>query len=99
MRLALKTLLGLLLGAALVVTVAWFAFPRLVAGLAIAAERAAAQLSLKSVHIPGGLHISYLEGGQGEPLVLLHGFGANKDNWTRTSRILTRHYRVIAPDL
>jgi pimeloyl-ACP methyl ester carboxylesterase len=31
--------------------------------------------------------------------LLLHGFGANKDNWTRFSKHLTPHYRVIAPDL
>ena len=41
----------------------------------------------------------YLEGGQGEPLVLIHGFSADKDNFTRVARFLTPHYRVICPDL
>ncbi|MCP3952871.1 MAG: alpha/beta hydrolase, partial [Desulfobacterales bacterium] len=43
--------------------------------------------------------IEYLEGGQGDTLLLLHGFGANKDNWTRIGKHLTPHFRVIAPDL
>ncbi len=30
---------------------------------------------------------------------MLHGFGADKDNWTRFSRTLVEDYRVIAPDL
>ena len=33
------------------------------------------------------------------PAVLLHGFGGDKDNWTRFSRTLVQDYRVIAPDL
>lgn len=47
----------------------------------------------------GGLHWVYLEGGQGEPLLLIHGFGADKDNFTRVARWLTPRYHVIAPDL
>jgi len=39
------------------------------------------------------------KGGKGETLVLLHGFGANKDNWTRLAKYLMSHYRIIAPDL
>jgi pimeloyl-ACP methyl ester carboxylesterase len=31
--------------------------------------------------------------------VLLHGFGGNKDNFTRVARYLTPKYRVIVPDL
>jgi pimeloyl-ACP methyl ester carboxylesterase len=53
----------------------------------------------KDVELPGGTHIAYLEGGTGEPLVLVHGFGADKDNFTRVSRWLTPHYHVIIPDL
>ncbi|MDX5298857.1 MAG: alpha/beta hydrolase, partial [Gammaproteobacteria bacterium] len=32
------------------------------------------------------------------PLMLLHGFGGDKDNFTRVARYLTPHYRVIIPD-
>ncbi len=46
-----------------------------------------------------GFTMPYLEGGRGEPLVLIHGFGADKDNFSRIARFLTPHYRVICPDL
>ena len=61
-------------------------------------ERKAGGLEQKSV-IVNGMNIQYLEGGSGDPLVLIHGFGANKDNWTRISKFLTPHFKVIAPDL
>jgi pimeloyl-ACP methyl ester carboxylesterase len=55
-------------------------------------------LTRNEIEIPGGLRYVYLEGGQGEPLLLLHGFGANKDNFAPVARYLTPHFRVIAPD-
>ncbi len=55
-------------------------------------------LTRKEINLPNGIHYVYLEGGKGEPLILLHGFGANKDNFTRVARFLTPHYRVIIPD-
>ncbi len=61
-------------------------------------ERKAGGLEQKSVEV-NGMNIQYLEGGSGEPLVLIHGFGANKDNWTRIGKFLTPHFHVIAPDL
>ena len=66
--------------------------------LAINLERKHSGLTRKEINLPGDLHYVYLEGGQGEPLVLLHGFGADKDNFTRVARFLTPHYRVIIPD-
>lgn len=66
---------------------------------AIAIERERSDLVRKDIELADGLHVAYLEGGQGEPLVLVHGFGANKDNFTRVARWLTPHYRVIVPDL
>ena len=41
----------------------------------------------------------FLAGGAGEVLVLVHGFGADKDNFTRIAAHLTPHYRVLLPDL
>ena len=61
-------------------------------------ERSKAGFDQLSIEV-AGLHIEYLEGGQGDVLILLHGFGANKDNWTRIGKFLTPHFRVIAPDL
>ena len=53
----------------------------------------------RSMALADGTRIAYLEGGTGAPLVLVHGFGADKDNFTRVSSYLTPHYRVIVPDL
>ena len=72
--------------------------PEKAAKLAIDLERKRSGLMLKEINIPGNLHYVYLEGGKGEPLILLHGFGANKDNFIRVARFLTPHYRVIIPD-
>jgi pimeloyl-ACP methyl ester carboxylesterase len=72
--------------------------PEKAAKLAIDMERKRSGLTLKEINVPGDLHYVYLEGGQGEPLILLHGFGANKDNFIRVARFLTPHYRVIIPD-
>jgi pimeloyl-ACP methyl ester carboxylesterase len=65
---------------------------------ALAYERRLAGLERKEVSLANGLTYAYLEGGQGEPLLLLHGFGANKDNFTRIAKYLTPRYRVIVPD-
>lgn len=43
--------------------------------------------------------IHYVIGGQGEPLVLLHGFGQNWYMWNRLLPELSKHFTVIAPDL
>jgi pimeloyl-ACP methyl ester carboxylesterase len=71
---------------------------RKVADYAIRSDRQQAGLERKEITLPDGLKYVYLEGGQGEPLMLLHGFGANKDTFARVSRYLTAHYRVIVPD-
>lgn len=67
--------------------------------VALAAERSRSRLERKQIDLADGQHWVYLEGGRGEPLLLLHGFGADKDNFTRVARFLTPHYRVIVPDL
>jgi len=72
--------------------------PQAATRVSLAAERWGAQLVRKEIELPGGLHYVYLEGGHGEPLLMLHGFGANKDNFVRVARYLTPHYRVIIPD-
>ena len=67
--------------------------------VALAAERSRSRLERKQIDLADGQHWVYLEGGRGDPLLLLHGFGADKDNFTRVARFLTPHYRVIVPDL
>lgn len=88
-----------LLGAAgglLAAAVALWPDPALEAGRRL--RRQEAGLATRGV-TAAGHHIAYLEGGAGEPLVLLHGFGADKDTWPPLARLLTRHFHVYAPDL
>jgi abhydrolase domain-containing protein 6 len=61
-------------------------------------ERGLAGLQEKSVQV-GDHRIAYLEGGAGPDVLLIHGFGADKDNWDRFAKRLTGSYRVIAPDV
>src|ERR1700712_2440194 len=46
-----------------------------------------------------GVNIHYVIGGEGEPLVLVHGFGQNWFMWNRLLPELSKHFTVIAPDL
>lgn len=49
-----------------------------------------------------GLTTGYLEAGQGDPVVLLHGgeFGVSAElGWERAIDALAEHYRVLAPDM
>ncbi|MCV7031838.1 alpha/beta fold hydrolase [Mycobacterium sherrisii] len=49
-----------------------------------------------------GLTTGYLEAGDGDPLLLLHGgeFGASAElGWERNISALAAHYRVLAPDM
>ncbi len=39
------------------------------------------------------------EAGQGFPLMLLHGLGASSFSWRDNIGPLSRHYRILAPDL
>jgi pimeloyl-ACP methyl ester carboxylesterase len=45
------------------------------------------------------VNIHYVIGGQGEPLVLIHGFGQNWYMWNRLLPELSKHFTVIVPDL
>ncbi len=76
----------------------YFFMPGTMFGLIQKIERKAGHLQEKTLLV-NGLNIHYLEGGKGDPLVLIHGFGANKDNWTRIGKFLTPYFHVIAPDL
>nr|MDQ2961357.1 alpha/beta fold hydrolase [Candidatus Dormibacteraeota bacterium] len=46
-----------------------------------------------------GHRLAYLEAGQGETLLLIHGIAEAAWAWDGILPILARHYRVIAPDL
>lgn len=65
----------------------------------ISAERMLSGMDEGHVLVQGNT-ISYLERkGTGETIVLIHGFGADKDSWVRFTRYIPKEYRVIAFDL
>jgi pimeloyl-ACP methyl ester carboxylesterase len=74
--------------------------PRVLFDAVKASLRRRAALTSKSVRV-GDIEWPYLEGGRatGEPIVLVHGFGGDKDNWTLYAPHLTPHHQVICPDL
>jgi len=91
-------LLGLAALAAFGVGLYFYVSPEHAVRRALEFERRLAGLARKEAALPNGLRYVYLEGGKGEPLMLLHGFGANKDNFVRVAKYLTPHYRVVIPD-
>ncbi|GLQ30756.1 alpha/beta fold hydrolase [Litoribrevibacter albus] len=68
--------------------------------LSISTERAIAGLEQKQIQV-GDHTIQYLDSGpqNSETILMIHGFGANKDNWIRLAKYFTQNYRVISPDL
>lgn len=72
--------------------------PRSLARLTMRLARRLSGMRARSI-VVDGWRIAYLDGGSGEPLLLLHGMGADKDNFLLVARALRRHYRVIVPDL
>lgn len=69
-----------------------------IAQSALRLEQKVSRLERKSIQI-GDHHVTYLEGGQGPAMVMLHGITADSGNWTRFARHFTGNYRVIIPDL
>lgn len=66
---------------------------------AVAVERQRAGLDARRITVDGREY-AYLErAGDGDTLVLLHGFASQKDVWIRFVRHLPDDYRVIVPDL
>jgi abhydrolase domain-containing protein 6 len=61
-------------------------------------QRKAAGITVKSVKI-SRFKIVYAEGGTGDPIVMLHGFGGSKNDWAQFAKYFTSDYRVILPDL
>ena len=63
-------------------------------------ERSKSDLAVKALTLSSGEKMVYAENGNiaGEPLLLVHGFGGNKDNFTRIARQL-ENYNLIIPDL
>jgi len=80
------------------VVAGYYAFPEKVANYFVDYERSKAGLTKKEIKIDDH-NIVYLEGGKGATILLLHGYSADKDNWTRFAAKLTKDYHVIIPDI
>ncbi len=76
----------------------YFLYPETLFKLAVQAQRQSARLVTKEIRVDDH-NIVYLEGGEGQTVLLLHGFGANKDNWIRFAKHLTADYHVVIPDI
>jgi pimeloyl-ACP methyl ester carboxylesterase len=46
-----------------------------------------------------GVRMRYFVGGEGPPLVLVHGLGGAASNWTELVPLLARRHRLLVPDL
>jgi len=75
----------------------YFLFPEAAFKLAIDAQRRSADLVKQEVQVDDH-RIVYLEGGTGETIVLLHGFGGYKDQWTAFAKYL-KGYHLVIPDI
>lgn len=94
MRLALITMLVFVGG----IAVAWMAFPERTAAVLIKLNNLSAGLTEKTLTTRIG-DIHYLEGGEGDTIVLVHGIYARKEHWVDLARHLVGKYHVIALDL
>src|SRR2546429_6037312 len=46
-----------------------------------------------------GVRMRYFVGGDGPPLLLVHGLGGAASNWTELVPLLARRHRLLVPDL
>ncbi|WP_136066007.1 alpha/beta fold hydrolase [Modicisalibacter radicis] len=58
------------------------------------------EASVTESHVSAGsINTAYLSSGSGQPLILLHGGGAGAVSWYPSIAALSKHFRVIAPDI
>lgn len=77
-----------------------FVFPKQFFAWLLRIFRSLCGLRSQSINVDG-VNWHYLVGGpaDGDVLLLIHGFGGDKDNWPIYARYFTRSYRIIVPDL
>ncbi|WP_338426433.1 alpha/beta fold hydrolase [Sphingopyxis kveilinensis] len=96
----MKILLTLIFAPLIALALFYFLFPEQLVQMMRTVMRRRARLVRKSIIVDGRTW-PYLEGGDpAKPtLVMVHGFGADKDHWAFYAPWMTRDYRLIAPDL
>ena len=69
-------------------------------GLAAPAPAADAKVNIEGKYVTvNGVKLHYLMAGQGEPVILLHGYAQNSHMWRPLMTELGKTRLVIAPDL
>jgi triacylglycerol lipase len=94
----MATLVSVIVALAVVVVVLDRVLPATMSRAALGLQHALGGLGIASIEIPH-FAIAYLDGGRGEPLVLLHGIGADKDTFAPIAPWLRGIGRLIAIDL
>lgn len=97
MRALLRWLFYLSLAPGLLLLLVYWLAPGRLLDANFAAQAWSAGLSTRSVEVDGQ-RWHYAAGGQGEPVLLVHGMAGAKENWYPTARYLSRRYRLIIPD-
>jgi len=98
MRKMLAVGFGLIAVFVLLIAGIYFLFPETLFNLALQAQRHSSGLARKEIQVDDH-KIVYLEGGKGQSILLLHGFGASKDDWAQFAKYLTGDYHVVIPDI
>ena len=70
-----------------------FAAPKVVYRSLVGLQRRLAGLRTRRLRVDGH-DIVYLDGGRGDPLLLVHGFGADCDAWPLLAMHLNQRFRV-----
>lgn len=96
----MEIILWLLLALIVAILGLYFFSPRTIYAFVQRRLRSKGGLVEKSIKV-GEYRWPYLEGGpaDGEVVLLVHGFGGDKDNWAIYSPYITKKYRLISPDL
>ena len=95
---SIMTILGLLALLALASVMLVTAAPQWVIAKGLAHACRKAGLERKKLDVDGSV-VAYLDGGSGEPVVMLHGFGGDKENFIPFASALNRNRRIVIPDL
>ncbi|MFZ4439887.1 MAG: alpha/beta fold hydrolase [Syntrophales bacterium] len=98
MKKILRVSVGILILFIFLFTGIYLLFPETLFNMALKTERNVSGLTKKEIQVDDH-KIVYLEGGKGQTILLLHGFAANKDNWVRFAKYLTKDYHVVIPDI
>jgi abhydrolase domain-containing protein 6 len=96
-----KTLGGLICALGVIVAggiMCYFFFPGVIVQTAITVARCSAGLSRQEIQVDDHRWV-YVEGGKGEVLLFLHGYGDSKEGWGEFPSAFKDRYRVIIPDL